>query len=342
MKNKSQGIEKIDLIIRDTRHAPFCWQEKNAIRLIRKAFQEERGNQLAFAIAIYTVLTEKASNIGSESVKLAQIEISALTGIGRTTINKILQKFEQLRLISSTLDDSSPNKFQSAKFYTLLTVSNHEHAPMLSAVQPANNAVYSKFRNRTEQYTEERLQKNPLRRTSSEEGAGEGDSDKAGYTSKTELSGFIQNNYPQLFYTTFVGQFALMLNTLSGRGVKVDAAAWQQWLLAYGRLSVKAATDCCFYTIQNPNRTLPFLRPNPKWPPTGLMAHEETSPAPMPTTPIAATRDAGFDRLTPKKTIYSRAENLAAIKKAADEGSAFAKEMYDELTKITKAKEPPT
>jgi DNA-binding transcriptional regulator YhcF (GntR family) len=76
------------------------WQDKNTMRLIREAFQEERGNKLAFAIAVYVCMTEIASNRydASKSI-ITQSELAKMTGLSLNTVRQIIEAFERLNIV---------------------------------------------------------------------------------------------------------------------------------------------------------------------------------------------------------------------------------------------------
>jgi hypothetical protein len=83
---------------RDIRNAPFQWQDKNTMRLIREAFQEERGNKLAFAITVYVCMTEIASNRYEVSKSITN-ELAKMTGLPLNTVRQIIEAFERLNIV---------------------------------------------------------------------------------------------------------------------------------------------------------------------------------------------------------------------------------------------------
>jgi DNA-binding MarR family transcriptional regulator len=89
-------------MVREMRSMPFLWQDKNTMRLIREAFQEERGNKLAFAIAVYVSLTEIASNRYNDATKstITQNELAKMTGLSLNTVNQIIEVFERLNIVT--------------------------------------------------------------------------------------------------------------------------------------------------------------------------------------------------------------------------------------------------
>jgi len=107
-------------MVRDIRNAPFQWQEKAVMRFIRKSFEKEKGNKLAFAIAVYVCLTEIASNQQSDVFIFTQSALAKMTGLSRTTISEILTRFEKLRLIARE-PNYDENGFLIARKYTLLS-----------------------------------------------------------------------------------------------------------------------------------------------------------------------------------------------------------------------------
>jgi len=88
-------------MVRDIRNASFQWQNKNTMRLIREAFQEERGNKLAFAIAVYVCMTEITSNWNNDASKstFTQSELAKMTGLSLNTVSQIIEVFERLNIV---------------------------------------------------------------------------------------------------------------------------------------------------------------------------------------------------------------------------------------------------
>jgi len=105
-------------MIRDIKNTPFQWQDKNTMRLIREAFQEERGNKLAFAIAVYVCMTEIASNKQSDVFIFTQSELAKMTGLSLNTVRQIIEAFERLKIIKRK--KHKKNGFLLAYIYELL------------------------------------------------------------------------------------------------------------------------------------------------------------------------------------------------------------------------------
>ena len=173
-------------MIRDIRNAPFQWQDKNTMRLIREAFQEERGNKLAFAIAVYVCMTEIASNQQSDVFIFTQNELAKMTGLSRKMVNQIIEAFERLNivkkvprydergfLLSCTYELLAPaskptlaennaptHRCKSAKFdkFSVVTVGNNDVTVGNSAV---NNRISTQLTQQIEEYIEESIEESP-------------------------------------------------------------------------------------------------------------------------------------------------------------------------------------
>lgn len=78
---------------------PFCWQDKRALRLIRE--QLDRPKVMS-SIAVYTALTEYASNKESESFQVSIGHIATLAGCGERTVKARLNDLRNLSLIQTT------------------------------------------------------------------------------------------------------------------------------------------------------------------------------------------------------------------------------------------------
>jgi hypothetical protein len=114
---------KNDIQIRDTRRAPFCWQEKEIIRILRLFFSENesKGITLNTAFAVYLVLTEIASDKGNiSSLEVTQNEIAAKAGISKRQVVKYLELFTRLKIIK-TENRKTDNGLNLPNFYTLLS-----------------------------------------------------------------------------------------------------------------------------------------------------------------------------------------------------------------------------
>jgi hypothetical protein len=89
------------MTVRDTRHAPFCWQAKPALAALRAFYDGERLKQRSTAIAVYVALTEAASNQHQQGeVAVIHLAIAEATGTSRSTVKRYLSEFEDIGLIA--------------------------------------------------------------------------------------------------------------------------------------------------------------------------------------------------------------------------------------------------
>lgn len=83
--------------VQDRRMPAFCWQEKSALRLIRKTF---KPSERATALAVYATLTELASNNQADEFKVKRQTVGEM--VGRSSVRSVdhyLDCFEKLGLI---------------------------------------------------------------------------------------------------------------------------------------------------------------------------------------------------------------------------------------------------
>jgi hypothetical protein len=89
------------MTVRDTRHAPFCWQAKPALAALRAFYDGERLKQRSTAIAVYVALTEAASNQHQQGeVAVIHLAIAEATGTSRSTVKRYLSEFAGIGLIA--------------------------------------------------------------------------------------------------------------------------------------------------------------------------------------------------------------------------------------------------
>ncbi len=111
------------MTIRDIRQAPFCWQAKSALHRLRCHYSGERLKQRATAIAIYTALTEIASNQHSQDrVEAFVAQIVNLTGTSEATVKRYLRDFEERIGLIAVERRKIANTVSLANVYNLLTV----------------------------------------------------------------------------------------------------------------------------------------------------------------------------------------------------------------------------
>jgi len=110
MKHKKRYIED----------APFCWQSKTALREIRDHIGEsDLQISVSIAIAIYTILTEIASNCQNESFTEKQSKIACLSGVSTRYVKMVLRELKKMGIIHIEERKSENNLNLSSK-YTLL------------------------------------------------------------------------------------------------------------------------------------------------------------------------------------------------------------------------------
>ena len=93
---------------RDIEWRAFCWQEKNILRLI----QEGKFWSVKCSIAVYTVLTQLASNYQSENIEVYWLKIIEMSWVWRDSLRTVLNNFHDfwiIRLKKWKLKHSSEN-----------------------------------------------------------------------------------------------------------------------------------------------------------------------------------------------------------------------------------------
>lgn len=86
--------------LRDTRNAPFCWQEKAILRQLRTYYAGDRLKRRTTAFAVYLVLTEIASDQYGQAQATAFIkDICDRVGASETTVKDYLRDFETLGIV---------------------------------------------------------------------------------------------------------------------------------------------------------------------------------------------------------------------------------------------------
>jgi hypothetical protein len=117
--NNSQHESNKRASPRKIKHAPFAWQHKGALRMIRDVFEDGHGH-CAFALAIYLGLTELASDAQSETFTVAIKQIARRAGASYPTTAKILNRFESLRLIHVQRNTVEGTKEHAPSTFTML------------------------------------------------------------------------------------------------------------------------------------------------------------------------------------------------------------------------------
>ena len=104
------------LALRVCGDAPFCWQHKPALRLIREAFDADKT--VASALAVYLALTEIASDEESEVFTTTHAWIAQKCGVSPRTVQDRLNGLVEISLV-----EIHTPALKSPSTYRLLSVS---------------------------------------------------------------------------------------------------------------------------------------------------------------------------------------------------------------------------
>jgi len=97
---------------------PWCWQEKDVIRRIRDAWDDK--TYLDQALALYLILTEKASDKQSATFEVSKRELAAKSGVSLRRVTTILSEFKSLGVFSWTTNRAHGAKELLPNTYTLM------------------------------------------------------------------------------------------------------------------------------------------------------------------------------------------------------------------------------
>src|SRR5437773_6254345 len=89
-----------EILERQIKSAPFCWQHKEPLQMITETFSE--SDQAASARSVYLALTELASDNGSERFTATKALIAHRAGLSISTTERLLKGFEQINLVAIT------------------------------------------------------------------------------------------------------------------------------------------------------------------------------------------------------------------------------------------------
>ena len=98
--------------------APWCWQTKAALWLIRAAFDE--STFLDQALAVYLVLCELASDEQSETFAATRRKIAERSGVSIRRVSEILARFKLLTLLDWKQNFLEGTKELAPSTYTLM------------------------------------------------------------------------------------------------------------------------------------------------------------------------------------------------------------------------------
>ncbi len=99
---------------------PFCWQEKEALRMIRQSFEGDTPS----ALLTYVALTEMASDLKSETFQASASYIASKVKLTSRTVTKFIEPLEKLKLIAVRRTKVPGTKAMASNTYTLLKVVN--------------------------------------------------------------------------------------------------------------------------------------------------------------------------------------------------------------------------
>ena len=142
---------------RKFRNKPFCWQEKEIIRYIQQNFRDKSKSP---ALALYLVLTLKASDQNSEAkTKNKLIYLAKATGLRFDRIKNLLRRFRQLSIIDSKQEITKAGRFGDTivVLFTLpasesknLENAQNDESKNIEATECKKSKVKSKKKQKTE------------------------------------------------------------------------------------------------------------------------------------------------------------------------------------------------
>jgi hypothetical protein len=112
--------------------APYCWQEKTALRLIRDSLDSEAS--VATGLVVYLALCEVASDLQRDTFTATHLYIAGKCGLSPRTVRSRLHDLSEIRLI-----ETSTPKLKAPSTFTLLAVPQplpNDRQPLPSDRQP--------------------------------------------------------------------------------------------------------------------------------------------------------------------------------------------------------------
>ena len=79
--------------MRSIRKQPFCWQEKEVFRMLRKQYKK---NELVKMRCLYDTITEIDSDFNGQEIKYYTKTIHSYSGLSKDWIPQGLKKLEEL------------------------------------------------------------------------------------------------------------------------------------------------------------------------------------------------------------------------------------------------------
>jgi hypothetical protein len=108
---------------RQIKDAPFCYQHKGALRMIRDCCEDGNGHS-ASALATYLAVSELASDAQAETFTAPISQIARRAGVSYRTASSVLNQLESLKLIAVERHLVEGTKGHAPSSYTLLTFGN--------------------------------------------------------------------------------------------------------------------------------------------------------------------------------------------------------------------------
>lgn len=133
--------------VRDYREAPFAYQDKPALRYMRKQWLDKLISDDAYRNLrnVYCALTEIASNKASQSIEASNKTLLVYSGLKDwRTIKKCLDKLEEWSFIAITKIRGEDAKFKPRNI-TLLSVLHLTQDGSQSASQPSRHGKQTAF-----------------------------------------------------------------------------------------------------------------------------------------------------------------------------------------------------
>jgi hypothetical protein len=106
--------------VRRIKDAPFCWQHKAALKLIRQTFDDR--SFLADALAVYLCFTEIASDEQTETFQRTRREIGERSGVSLRQFDRVLAILISIGLVHCRRNTIPGTKELAASTYTLRPV----------------------------------------------------------------------------------------------------------------------------------------------------------------------------------------------------------------------------
>ncbi|NIP29004.1 MAG: hypothetical protein GTO02_00025, partial [Candidatus Dadabacteria bacterium] len=109
--------------MRSTRKQPFCWQEKNILRLIRKQYKK---SELAKLRNLYLTITEMDSDFNGQDIRFYTKTINTYSGLSKDWIPSGLKILQDMKVIEIK-EERIKGKFKGKKL--VFTPDNIQEIP---------------------------------------------------------------------------------------------------------------------------------------------------------------------------------------------------------------------